>query len=165
MVPSLMKPPLVLRYAKRTRGLNNRPLPDLTDPEMALIHLADDDELVREIVHNTLAEQGHVVGMVDNGADAVRIFQARQPDLVILDCVMPRMSGVEALRQIRTLSGEAHTPILMLTARRSSMDEEIALRAGADDYLRKPFSPTQLLVRVELLLLRAARSAIISEAH
>lgn len=127
---------------------------------MALIHLADDDALVREVVQITLAAQGHVVGMVDNGADAVRIFKAKQPDLVILDCAMPQLSGVEALRQIRLLSGEAHTPVLMLTARRSSKDEEIALRAGADDYLRKPFSPTQLLVRVELLLMRATNTRI-----
>ena len=127
---------------------------------MALIHLADDDPLVREIVHKTLKQQGHVVGMVDNGADAVRIFQAKRPDLVILDCAMPLLGGIEALRQIRYLSGDMHIPILMLTARRSSKDEEIAIRAGADDYLRKPFNPTQLLVRVELLLRRAENSRI-----
>lgn len=125
---------------------------------MALIHLADDDPMVRDVVHATLTAQGHVVGMVNNGADAVRVFEAKQPDLVILDCTMPKLGGIDALRQIRLLSGEDYTPILMLTARRSSMDETIAIRAGANDYLRKPFSPTQLLVRVELLLQRAANS-------
>lgn len=127
---------------------------------MALIHLADDDPLVRDVVQATLTAHGHVVGMVDNGADAVRIFEAKQPDLVILDCTMPKLGGIDALRQIRLLSGEDHTPVLMLTGRRSSMDETIAIRAGANDYLRKPFSPTQLLVRVELLLQRAANSRI-----
>ena len=125
---------------------------------MALIHLADDDPMVREIVRGTLTPHGHVVGMVDNGEDAVRIFVAKRPDLVILDCAMPQMGGVEALRRIRLLSGNERVPILMLTARRSSMDETIATRAGADDYLRKPFIPTQLLVRVELLLQRSANS-------
>lgn len=132
---------------------------------MALIHLADDDEMVREIVRNVLVEHGHVVGMVDNGADAVQIFAAKQPDLVILDCSMPKLGGIEALNRIRLLPGGGHVPVLMLTARRSSMDETIAIRAGANDYLRKPFSPTELLVRVELLLLRAAKSAVRTNAH
>ena len=132
---------------------------------MALIHLADDDELVREIVRNVLVEHGHIVGMVDNGADAVRIFQAKQPDVVILDCSMPKMGGVEALHRIRLSPTGGHVPVLMLTARRSSMDETIAIRAGASDYLRKPFSPTELLVRVELLLLRAAKSAVMTAAR
>ncbi len=91
-------------------------------------------------------------------------FEAKRPDLVILDCAMPALGGIEALRQIRLLSGQSSTPVLMLTARRSSMDETIAIRAGANDYLRKPFSPTQLLVRVELLLARSASSRIRAEA-
>lgn len=132
---------------------------------MALIHLADDDKMVRDIVQATLAPHGHVVGMAENGADAVRIFEAKRPDLVILDCAMPGMGGIEALRLIRLLSGEARVPVLMLTARRRSMDETIATRAGADDYLRKPFNPTQLLVRVELLLQRAANSRIKAAAY
>lgn len=132
---------------------------------MALIHLADDDQMVREIVQATLTPYGHVVGMVDNGADAVRIFEAKRADLVILDCAMPGMGGVEALRNIRILSGDDRVPILMLTGRRSSMDEMIATRAGADDYLRKPFNPTQLLVRVELLLQRAANSRMKAAAY
>jgi two-component system phosphate regulon response regulator PhoB len=123
---------------------------------MALILIADDDELVREVLHKSLSEQGHAVGMVANGAEAVSAFRAKHFDLVILDCSMPEMSGIEALRQIRLSPGGAGTPILMLTARRSSMDEEIANRAGANDYLRKPFSPTQLVVRAELLLAKAS---------
>lgn len=119
---------------------------------MSLILIADDDELVCEVVRNTLSEQGHVVGVVNNGGEAVRAFEAKLPDLVILDCAMPEMSGVDVLRQIRVSLEGSRTPVLMLTARRSSFDEEIASRAGADDYLRKPFSPIQLLVRVELLL-------------
>ena len=127
---------------------------------MSLILVADDDELVREIVRNTLAEQGHGVGIVANGEDAVRAFAAKHFDAVVLDCSMPKMSGIEVLRRIRLSPRGSRTPVLMLTARRSSADEEIAARAGANDYLRKPFSPTQVLVRVELLLATSERSKL-----
>ena len=123
---------------------------------MALILLADDDELVRDVVQRTLASRGHVVGLVDNGSDAVRVVETKRPALVILDCTMPGLPGIEALRQIRVSSSAYRTPVLILTARRSDMDEEIAIRAGASDYLRKPFHPDDLIVRVERLLEKAA---------
>ena len=125
---------------------------------MALILLADDDELVGDVVRATLSARGHVVGLVGNGADAVRVVELKQPDLVILDCTMPELPGIEALRQIRLSRTAYRTPVLILTARRSEMDEEIAMRAGANDYLRKPFDPDELIVRVESLLEKAARA-------
>lgn len=130
---------------------------------MSLILIADDDPLVCEVVRNTLAEQGHRVDVVSDGEAAVRLFESRFPDLVILDCAMPGLSGVSVLRHIRAVEGN-RTPILMLTARRSSTDEEIASQAGANDYLRKPFSPIQLLVRVELLLASLPRARLSSLA-
>jgi DNA-binding response OmpR family regulator len=123
---------------------------------MPLILIADDDAMVREVAERTLSNQGHVVAMVNNGAEAVRAAASKGYDLIILDCAMPEMGGIEALRQIRLLPDSARTPILMLTARTGSMDEEIALRAGANDYLRKPFGPRQLEVRAELLLTEAS---------
>jgi DNA-binding response OmpR family regulator len=123
---------------------------------MALILLADDDELVGDIVREALSARGHVVGVVENGIDAVRVVEMKRPALVILDCAMPEMNGIEALRQIR-LSPSAHrTPVLMLTGRRSEMDVDIARRAGASDYLKKPFDTDQLVARVEQLLDKAA---------
>lgn len=124
---------------------------------MARILLADDDEMVRDIVGAVLRQHGHIVGSVDNGADAVRAAELKQPDLLILDCAMPGLSGVDALRRVRTSAIVAGIPVIMLTARGSSRDEEIAVRAGASDYLRKPFDPTELLVRVENLLWKRAR--------
>ena len=132
---------------------------------MSLILVADDDELVREVVQNTLSEQGHVVGLVSNGEEAVQAFEAKLPDLVILDFSMPELSGVDALRKIRLSPVGSRTPVLMLTARRSSTDEEIASRAGANDYLRKPFSPIQLLVRVELLLAKSPLARLSVPSH
>ncbi|HEU4704218.1 MAG TPA: response regulator, partial [Sphingomicrobium sp.] len=72
--------------------------------------------------------------------------------LVVLDCAMPTMSGVEVLRQIRASPTCFDTPVLMLTGRRSEADEEIAIRAGANDYMRKPFAVDELVSRVEDLL-------------
>lgn len=123
---------------------------------MAFILLADDDELLAEIVQTTLSARGHVVGIVGNGVDAVRVVKTKQPDLVILDCTMPELPGIEALRQIRLLPTAYRTPVLVLTSRTSEMDEEIAMRTGANDYLRKPFDPDQLIARVENLLEKAA---------
>ncbi|HYI64785.1 MAG TPA: response regulator [Allosphingosinicella sp.] len=122
---------------------------------MALILIADDDELVIEVVRTALGGRGHIVGAVDDGMPVARIVEFKRPALVILDCTMPEMSGIEALRQIRLLRIAHATPVLILTARRGESDEEIAMRAGANDYLRKPFDPDQLVSRVEALITRA----------
>lgn len=119
---------------------------------MALIIIADDDPLVCDVVRSTLSSHGYLVGVVDNGLDALRAVEAKQPDLVILDCSMPGLSGVEVLRRVKLSRGSFDTPVLMLTARSSQEDEEIAFRAGAEDYLRKPFDPAELLVIVERML-------------
>jgi DNA-binding response OmpR family regulator len=122
---------------------------------MALILIADDDELVVEAVRTTLGARGHIVGAVDDGTPVANIVEFKRPALVILDCNMPELSGIEALRQIRVLPIAHATPVLMLTARCGQFDEEIAIRAGANDYLRKPFDPDQLVSRIETLLYRA----------
>jgi DNA-binding response OmpR family regulator len=123
---------------------------------MALILIADDDELIIEIVRDALGARGHIVGAVDDGTPVAAIVAFKRPALVILDCNMPELPGIEALRQIRLLPEGHGTPVLMLTARCGSFDEAIAMRAGANDYLRKPFDSDQLVSRVEALLRRAA---------
>ena len=122
---------------------------------MALILIADDDELVIEMVRAALGARGHIVGAVDDGIPVAKIVEFKRPELVILDCNMPELSGVQALRQIRVLRTAYATPVLMLTACLGEFDEDIAIRAGANDYLRKPFDPDQLVSRVEALLRRA----------
>lgn len=122
---------------------------------MALILIADDDELVVELVREALGAHGHIVGAVDDGMPVVGIVEFKRPALVILDCNMPELSGIEALRQIRISRTAYLTPVLMLTGCIGETDEEIAMRAGANDYLRKPFDPDQLVSRVETLLRRA----------
>jgi len=122
---------------------------------VARILIADDDEIVVEVVRTALAARGHIVTAVDDGLPVLRLVQAMSPALVILDCSMPELSGIEALRQIRTSQDFFALPVLMLTGRRSAGDEVIAMRMGADEYLRKPFDPDQLVSWVELLLTRA----------
>lgn len=125
---------------------------------MALIIIADDDPMVGDIVRYKLGAHGYVVGVVHNGVDALRAVETKQPDLVILDCAMPGLCGVDVLRQLKLSRTSFNTPVLMLTVRSSHEDEEIALRAGADEYLRKPFDPAELLVVVERMLQKSEAS-------
>jgi two-component system phosphate regulon response regulator PhoB len=122
---------------------------------MALIFIVDDDELMVELVAEALRPLGHAVGTLDDGLHVIDIVHLKRPALVILDCSMPMLSGIDALRQIRASESCFDTPVLMLTGRRSAADEEIAIRAGANDYMRKPFEMATLLARIETLLLNA----------
>lgn len=125
---------------------------------MALILLADDDPLVGLVVREALSARGHVVGLVENGVDAVRVVALKNPGLAILDCSMPEMNGIEALIRIRRSAAGYRIPILMLTARRGDADVEIAMRAGADHYLKKPFDADQLVAVVEDMLEQSSMS-------
>lgn len=122
---------------------------------MALILIADDDELVIEIVRDALGALGHIVGALDDGLPVLSVVELKRPALVILDCSMPELGGIEALRQIRLSTSCWDIPVMMLTARRGEADEEIARRSGANDYMRKPFDPDDLACRVESLLAKA----------
>ncbi len=127
---------------------------------MARIILADDDPIIGDLVSMHLTRCGHVVGVVTTGNDALKACWTKRPDMMILDCGMPDMSGILVLRQIRITPEIAETPILMLTGRRSQSDENIAMHAGANDYLTKPFDLHELAFRVEdLLALNARRVA------
>lgn len=119
---------------------------------MALILIVDDDKLVIDMVQATLGARGHIVGAVGGGAPVLGAVEFRHPALVIIDCSISVLSGVEALRQIRR-SRIWHTiPVMMLTGWCGEVDEEIATRSGADDCLRKPLAPSELVSRAEALL-------------
>ena len=119
---------------------------------MALIIIADDDELVVELVRQALQAEGRVVGALPDGMTVKKVVELKQPDLVILDCSMPNRSGLDALLDIRKSPTAYRTRVLMLTARQGRTDEDLAIRAGANDYLRKPFDHDQLVTRVAALL-------------
>lgn len=119
---------------------------------MARIIIADDDEIIGEIARDALVAHGHGAGLVKDGAEALRVVRAKKPDLLILDCNMPGLSGVVVLRELRNTPALCDLPVLMLTGRRSAQDVELAMFAGADDYMKKPFDPDELVFRVDELL-------------
>ena len=122
---------------------------------MPRIIVAEDDEIVAEIVRDTLIQAGHAVGVVQDGAAALDVIRAKRPDMVILDCSLPSMTGVQIVRQMRIDYDLWEIPALMLTARVSASDEDLAMYAGADEYMRKPFDPKKPLATVDVLLTEA----------
>src|SRR5438067_9588079 len=123
---------------------------------MPTILIADDDHTLTAMLRQTLADEGYRVLTVADGKEALAQAQAYQPDLVVLDWMMPGPSGLEVARCLRAAEG---LPILMLTARDAIEDRVAALDSGVDDYLVKPFAPAELLARVRALLRRAAPDA------
>jgi len=124
---------------------------------MARVILADDDPVIAKLVAEALLAEGHAVGWVANGDTALRVMRARPPNLAIIDCGMPGMSGVQLVRTMRGDGRLCSVPVLVLTARQSDCDERLALAAGADDYVRKPVDLDLLAGRVEALLFQASK--------
>ena len=124
---------------------------------MAFIYIADDDELLCDIVKTTLRAWGHTVGSVENGDDILTALPIKNPDLLILDCNMPGHSGIMVLRALRSTLQFFQLPVIMLTARDSAADEAIARSEGANDYIRKPVDPDLIAFRVGELLAQRAR--------
>ena len=118
------------------------------------ILLAEDDDLVAEIVLHSLKWSGFHVATVTDGASALKSVLTETPDLLILDIALPHMDGIEVCRRLRQTRTTATLPIIMLTARGSEIDKEVGLDAGADDYITKPFERHELLARVRALLRR-----------
>jgi two-component system, OmpR family, response regulator MtrA len=119
---------------------------------VAHILVADDDADIRELVEFKLTTMGHRVVAVGDGAAALDALRAERPDLVVLDVMMPGMSGLEAVAEIRRDPALANLPVILLTARAQESDVENGLHSGADQYVTKPFSPRDLAARVESLL-------------
>ncbi len=122
---------------------------------MARILVADDDVDIRELVEFKLSSMGHDIVAVGDGAAALEACRAHKPDLAVLDVMMPGVSGLDAMREIRADSTLATLPVILLTARAQESDVETGFDSGADDYITKPFSPRELASRVDALLERA----------
>lgn len=115
------------------------------------ILVAEDDRAVRELVEFKLSSAGHDVQLVEDGQAALDAVRASRPDVVVLDWMMPNLTGIEVCEAIRADDSLSDLPVLLLTARAQEADVERGRAAGADDYLVKPFSPNDLLSRVEAL--------------
>ncbi len=109
------------------------------------ILVVDDEENILQVIKAYLEKNNYIVYKADTGRGAIHLFETFQPDLIVLDLMLPDMTGEEVCRMVRKSS---NVPILMLTAKSSEDDMVNGLMIGADDYITKPFSPRELLARV-----------------
>ena len=122
---------------------------------MTVVLVADDDADIRDLVAFKLEQAGFEVISVEDGQVALEQAQSRNPTLAVLDVSMPGLSGIDVCRMLRADPATAGMLIIMLTARVQEQDVEGGFNAGADDYVTKPFSPRELVSRIQALLSRA----------
>src|SRR2546429_3112510 len=122
---------------------------------MKRILIIEDDRDIVELVRYNLANEGFQVSSAHDGSTGLNTLKKTPPDLLLLDLMLPKLSGLEICREIRRDDSRNRLPILMLTARGEEADRVVGLEMGADDYVTKPFSPRELLARVKALLRRA----------
>lgn len=123
---------------------------------MATILIADDEQDLVDLVVYNLKREGHQPITALNGNEALEILRQQRPDAVVLDWMMPHKSGIQVLREIRERTEWSAIPVIMLTARGAVEDRVKGLEAGADDFVTKPFSPKELMLRIKGVLRRAA---------
>ncbi len=117
------------------------------------ILVVDDERNIVDLVRLYLEKEGFVVATARDGEEALRLHERIDPDLIVLDLMLPRVDGTEVTREVRR---RGDTPILMLTARGDDIDRIVGLELGADDYLVKPFNPRELVARVRAILRRTS---------
>ena len=122
---------------------------------MRVLVVDDEPDLV-ELVRFNLKEAGYEIDAARSGREALALLRRRPPDLLILDLMLPDVSGTEICRQVRSDARLAGVPVLMLTAKSEEVDRIVGFELGADDYVTKPFSPRELVLRVRALLRRAS---------
>lgn len=121
------------------------------------ILIVEDEPEIAKLIQMTLEREGFSCQWCNNGLDALQEFTKQQPDVIVLDLMLPGLDGLEVCARIRQKPGVKDPYILMLTAKGEEIDRVIGLSTGADDYLVKPFSPTELVARVRALLRRSLR--------
>ena len=124
--------------------------------------VAEDDRNIAELLQMYLEKEGYAVTVAPDGGQALSKYRAIKPDLVLLDVMMPVMDGWSVCRTIR---GESQTPIIMLTAKGETDDKVSGLKAGADDYITKPFEMKEVLARIEAVLRRTGSAAAEKKAR
>lgn len=116
--------------------------------------LVDDDAALLEVTSIVLASEGYRVITADDGIEALRVVGRDKLDLVVLDIMLPRMSGFEVLKKIRE---QSDVPVILLTAKSQSVDKVVGLELGADDYITKPFDTKEVLARIKAIMRRFGR--------
>ena len=126
---------------------------------MAKVLIVDDEPNIREVVGLYLRRDGHAVVSATDGEEALEVFRESEPDLVVLDLMLPKISGLEVCRRMRA---DRRVPLIMLTARGEEEERIVGLSLGADDYVVKPFSPRELAARVAAVLRRVEDSPAVA---
>ena len=116
--------------------------------------IAEDESAVSELLFYNLKKEDYEVAIASDGEEAMLMIEERAPDLLLLDWMLPKVSGIEVCRRIRSGGANPNLPIIMLTARGEESDRIRGLDTGADDYVTKPFSTTELMARVRAVLRR-----------
>jgi two-component system alkaline phosphatase synthesis response regulator PhoP len=124
---------------------------------MQTILVVEDERQIAEIASDYLTRAGFAVVVSSDGASALELARSRQPSLIVLDLGLPRVDGLEVAKRLRL---ESNVPIIMLTARVEESDRLAGLEIGADDYLTKPFSPRELVARVQAVLRRSGSASL-----
>lgn len=128
--------------------------PPVSEPKRKIL-VVEDEKDIRELVRYNLQEEGFIVVEASDGETGLTLAQKERPALVVLDLMLPGLSGLEVCRLLRTKEETSPLPILILTAKASEVDKVLGLEMGADDYVTKPFSPRELVARVKAVLRRA----------
>ncbi|MAK62957.1 MAG: phosphate regulon transcriptional regulatory protein PhoB [Ponticaulis sp.] len=118
------------------------------------ILIAEDEDSVVELLRYNLDREGYEIGIARDGEEALVMMRERAPDLLLLDWMLPKVTGIEVCRQVRSRTETRNLPIIMLTARTEEADRIRGLDTGADDYITKPFSTTELMARIRAVLRR-----------
>lgn len=118
---------------------------------MPTILIADDNEQITSILEEYAKKEGYTTKVAHDGVEAVNLFKITQPDILLLDVMMPKMDGFEVCREVRKTS---NVPVIMVTARGEDFEKIMGLDIGADDYIVKPFSPGEVMARVRAILRR-----------
>lgn len=119
---------------------------------MARLLLAEDEPVLRMLILDTLEDEGHEIEVAVDGEEALGKITEKDFDLVILDNMMPKLTGTEVILRLRAMPQRAGTRVLMLSAKNQQSEQESVLAAGADGFMSKPFSPMELLDKVEAML-------------
>jgi len=122
---------------------------------MERVLIVDDDPDIVRLVGYNLSHSGYEIQVASTGREALELVQRQPPDLIVLDVMLPDVDGLEVCRTLRQQSPSRRIPILMLTARGEEIDRVVGFELGADDYVSKPFSPRELVLRVRSILRRA----------